>query len=184
MAASIKYDWYQSDTTVTITVMLKNAVDKNYSVTIEPNSVCLAADGIEPITIDLWNMINKEQSSHKATPSKVEIKLAKLVGIRWEALERKAITSSEPSTKKNFHDWNKISKDIEKQEAEEKPQGEEAVQDLFRKIYSDANEETRKAMVKSYYESGGTVLSTNWEDVGAKTVDVKPPDGCEFKKWN
>lgn len=62
-------------------------------------------------------------------------------------------------------------------------QGEEAVQDLFRKIYADANEDTKKAMMKSFYESGGTVLSTNWAEVGAKTVDVKPPDGCEFKKW-
>ena len=33
-------------------------------------------------------------------------------------------------------------------------------------------------------ESGGTVLSTNWKDVGAKTLDVKPPDGMEFKKWD
>ena len=33
-------------------------------------------------------------------------------------------------------------------------------------------------------ESGGTVLSTNWKDVGAKTLEVKPPDGMEFKKWD
>lgn len=32
-------------------------------------------------------------------------------------------------------------------------------------------------------ESGGTVLSTNWEEVGSKRVEVKPPDGMEFKKW-
>ncbi|XP_058466211.1 protein SGT1 homolog [Malaya genurostris] len=182
MANLVKYDWYQSDTAVTITVMLKNATDKNYSVVIEPKFVSLSADGIEPITINLWDTINHEQSSHKVTPSKVEIKLAKMVGNRWETLEKK-ILLNESSTAKNVHDWDKISKDIEKQEAEEKPQGDEAVQELFRKIYSDASEETRKAMVKSYYESGGTVLSTNWDEVGAKTVDVKPPDGCEFKKW-
>lgn len=63
-------------------------------------------------------------------------------------------------------------------------QGEAAVQQLFRKIYADANEDTKKAMMKSFYESGGTVLSTNWSEVGAQKVDVKPPDGCEFKKWN
>jgi suppressor of G2 allele of SKP1 len=32
-------------------------------------------------------------------------------------------------------------------------------------------------------ESGGTVLSTNWNEVGAKTVDVKAPDGMEYKKF-
>lgn len=31
-------------------------------------------------------------------------------------------------------------------------------------------------------ESGGTVLSTNWGDVGKRTVDVKPPDDVEYKK--
>lgn len=32
-------------------------------------------------------------------------------------------------------------------------------------------------------ESGGTVLSTNWKDVGKKKVDVKPPDGMEYKQY-
>jgi suppressor of G2 allele of SKP1 len=38
-------------------------------------------------------------------------------------------------------------------------------------------------MMKSFVESGGTVLSTNWEEVGKKKVDVKAPDGCEYRKW-
>ena len=33
-------------------------------------------------------------------------------------------------------------------------------------------------------QSGGTVLSTNWADIGKKDVDIKPPDGMEFKKWD
>lgn len=33
-------------------------------------------------------------------------------------------------------------------------------------------------------ESGGTVLSTNWKEVAGQKVDVKPPDGMEWKKWN
>ena len=32
-------------------------------------------------------------------------------------------------------------------------------------------------------ESGGTVLSTNWGEVGSKRVEVKPPDGMEYKKF-
>jgi suppressor of G2 allele of SKP1 len=32
-------------------------------------------------------------------------------------------------------------------------------------------------------ESNGTVLSTNWKDVGAKKVEGGPPDGMELKKW-
>lgn len=181
---AIKYDWYQSDTAVTVTVLLKNAAEKNYAVALTPEKAELTADGIEPIVLNLWAAINVERSSHKAYPSKVEIKLAKHEGHRWEALEKKPTEVAKPVPKKTAHDWDKISKDIEKMEEEEKPEGEAAVQDLFRKIYADANEDTKKAMMKSFYESGGTVLSTNWQEVGAKTVDVKPPDGCEFKKWD
>ena len=39
-------------------------------------------------------------------------------------------------------------------------------------------------MNKSFVESGGTVLSTNWSDVGAKTVEGTPPKGLEMKKWS
>ena len=33
-------------------------------------------------------------------------------------------------------------------------------------------------------ESGGTVLSTNWKEIGAKKTEVKPPDGTEYKKYD
>ncbi|EDS31030.1 chaperone binding protein [Culex quinquefasciatus] len=183
-SAAIKREYYQTDTAVTVTVLLKNATEKNYAVAFAPDKVELTADGIEPIVLNLWAAINVERSTHKAYPSKVEIKLAKLEGHRWEDLEKKVTEVAKPPPKKTHHDWDKISKDIEKAEAEEKPEGEAAVQDLFRKIYADANEDTKKAMMKSFYESGGTVLSTNWQEVGAKPVEVKPPDGCEFKKWD
>jgi len=32
-------------------------------------------------------------------------------------------------------------------------------------------------------ESGGTVLSTNWNDVAKAKIDVKPPDGMEWRQW-
>lgn len=144
--------------------------------------------------------LNKEvdvtKSSHKMLSSKIEISLAKIEGVRWDALEKQekeapkpapgASTSTaaagpptHPSSKKN---WDKMAKEIEEKEAGEL-QGEQALQALFQKIYGDSTDEVRKAMNKSYYESGGTVLSTNWKEVGEQKVDVKPPDGTEFKKW-
>ncbi len=32
-------------------------------------------------------------------------------------------------------------------------------------------------------ESGGTVLSTNWKDVGKRKVEMSPPEDVEFKKY-
>ena len=39
-------------------------------------------------------------------------------------------------------------------------------------------------MNKSFQESGGTVLSTNWKDVGSKKVEGEAPKGLEMKKWS
>jgi suppressor of G2 allele of SKP1 len=38
-------------------------------------------------------------------------------------------------------------------------------------------------MIKSFTESKGTVLSTNWGEVKNGRVDMKPPEGSEFKSF-
>lgn len=40
-----------------------------------------------------------------------------------------------------------------------------------------------KCLVIVQVESNGTVLSTNWNEVGSKMVEGSPPDGMEVKKW-
>ena len=52
-----------------------------------------------------------------------------------------------------------------------------------RDIYANADEDTRRAMMKSYVESNGTALSTNWKEVGAGKVETKPPQGMEARKF-
>ncbi|KAI9676324.1 MAG: hypothetical protein M1817_000481 [Caeruleum heppii] len=58
------------------------------------------------------------------------------------------------------------------------------VNGFFKKLYKDANPDTRRAMIKSYQESNGTALSTDWTEVGKKKVEVTPPEGMEAKPWD
>ncbi|KAA3473462.1 protein SGT1-like protein B-like [Gossypium australe] len=88
-----------------------------------------------------------------------------------------------PSSKPKRVDWDKIEAQVKKEEKDEKLDGDAALNKFFRDIYQDADEDTRRAMQKSFVESNGTVLSTNWKEVGAKKVEGSPPDGMEVKKW-
>ena len=54
---------------------------------------------------------------------------------------------------------------------DESDEGGDAVDSFFKKLYKGADEDTRRAMMKSYTESGGTSLSTNWEEVASKRVE-------------
>jgi suppressor of G2 allele of SKP1 len=82
-------------------------------------------------------------------------------------------------------DWASLVADVEKEEQEvmRTAGGDVALQALFRSIYEKADEDTRRAMAKSYVESGGTCLSTDWRDVGSRHVEVTPPDGMEARKF-
>ncbi|EXJ93866.1 hypothetical protein A1O1_02259 [Capronia coronata CBS 617.96] len=46
----------------------------------------------------------------------------------------------------------------------------DAVDGFFKKLYAGADPDTRRAMMKSFYESKGTALSTNWSEVGKAPV--------------
>ncbi|MCJ1419453.1 hypothetical protein MMC32_005808 [Xylographa parallela] len=54
---------------------------------------------------------------------------------------------------------------------------------FFKKIFKDADPDTKRAMMKSYQESNGTALSTNWSEVGKGKVETSPPEGMVARKW-
>lgn len=92
-----------------------------------------------------------------------------------------------PTSSKQKRDWSQIGSDIDSQLKNEKPEGDEALNKLFKEIYDRADDETRRAMNKSFQTSGGTVLSTNWGEVAKSDYEGKdrptPPEGQEWKNW-
>ena len=55
---------------------------------------------------------------------------------------------------------------------------------FFKQLYKGATPEQQRAMMKSFIESNGTALSTDWNDVGNRTVETVPPEGVVPKKWD
>lgn len=94
-----------------------------------------------------------------------------------------------PQKKKPQKNWDGITQKILESEkavtSDQDPNvgGDATVNEFFQKLFADADDDTRRAMMKSYSESGGTTLSTNWDEVKKAPVEVKPPEGSEWKKW-
>jgi suppressor of G2 allele of SKP1 len=198
-APKIKHDWYQTETHVIIEVRIKKLDPKDVRVEFQDVSLSvtakLATGSDYSLELDLAHPVIPDQSSFKVLSTKLEIKLRKGEAVRWTGLEGDgsaplpggALPSSSAQGVKapyaSGRDWNKVEKLLEA-EAEEKKEGESALNEMFQKIYADASDETKKAMNKSFSESGGTVLSTNWNEIGKGKTEVKPPDGMEHKKWD
>lgn len=93
--------------------------------------------------------------------------------------------SSIPRPYATTKDWEAINRSLAEAEENEKPEGEEALNKLFRQIYANASEDTRRAMVKSMQTSGGTVLSTNWDEVSKADYEKEriAPKGMEWKTY-
>jgi len=212
-APKIRHDWYQTDNEVIVNVFIKNVKEEDLKVDVQPRSASVNVKhptGSE-IVVDFdpfTREIDPSKSSHKALSSKIEIKLAKKQpGIKWEKLEgddsagvsmstSTAPTSGHrptyPSSSRTKHNFDLIARTAEEEEAEEEKRhasdpnagGDKALQQLFQKLYADADDDQKKAMLKSYQESNGTALSTDWGEVSKKPVEVKPPDSMVAKKWD
>ena len=72
-------------------------------------------------------------------------------GTNWDKLATDFMASEEESSKTAAKDPN--------------AGGDKALNELFQKLYADATDDQRKALVKSYTESNGTALSTDWDSV-------------------
>jgi SGS domain/CS domain len=92
----------------------------------------------------------------------------------WDKLADDLTTKKHPSHKREKK--KKAGQDTEEESEHENQDvdsdyGGDPVDGFFKKLYAGADDDTRRAMMKSYQESGGTALSTNWTEVGKKKVE-------------
>lgn len=94
----------------------------------------------------------------------------------WDALATE-LTKSKKKSKDDGADGNEDDWDYEKD-----GEGDET-NAFFKKLYAGATPDVRKAMMKSFTESNGTALSTNWDEVSKGPVPTEPPDGMQARKY-
>ncbi|KAG0166864.1 Protein SGT1 A [Apophysomyces sp. BC1034] len=189
----VRHEWFQNENYVTVEVFMKNVKSESVALDFFESSLSLAIKmpsgsdyslELDPLT----HTIVPKESSYKILSTKLEIKLKKKdAGVMWGTLEGEeehpvSMAPMSVSSARKPKDWNKLAREIDQEQ--DKPEGEAALNALFQKIYKDADEDTKRAMMKSFVESNGTCLSTNWSEVGSKKVETKPPEGMVAKKYN
>ncbi|KAK3447113.1 protein SGT1 homolog [Eucalyptus grandis] len=204
-----RHEFYQKPEEVVITIFAKGIPAENVAVDFGEQilSVIIDVPGEDAYHFQprLFGKIAPEKCKYEVLPSKIEVRLAKAEPLNWTSLEFSKDSTvpqkihvvsgtvsgtvsgsqrpSYPSSKPKRVDWDKLEAQVKKEEKEEKLDGDAALNRFFQDIYKDADDDTRRAMRKSFVESNGTVLSTNWKEVGSKKVEGSPPEGMEVKKW-
>ncbi|CAO2204741.1 unnamed protein product [Urochloa humidicola] len=206
MKPKYRHDFYNSAAEVVVTVFAKGVAAEHVAVEFGEQllsvSVEVPGEAAYHLQPRLFGKIVPDRCRFAVLSTKIEVRLAKAEpGAAWPSLEftgkpRLAAAAaaaaggsgggarrpSYPSSK-GRKDWDKIEAEVKKAEKEEKLDGDAAANRFFQDIFSNADEDMRRAMTKSFQESNGTVLSTNWEDVGSKKIDPSPPEGMDLRKW-
>lgn len=195
-----RHDWLQMREWVEISVFAKKLTGERLTVNIEPKHLQVVIRDEQgkqeyEMSIDLYGKVDAPACKHEILGTKVEVRLKKVdLSVSWPTLEASdsrpaanwalpELPRTYPSSRKNTVDWNKMEADLKEEEKKEVLDGDAGVHKLFRDIYGGADEDTRRAMNKSYQESNGTALSTNWKEIGTQPTEWKPPDDADVKKW-
>jgi len=195
-----RHSFFETDEKVELSIFVKNAKAEDVNVVFEPRKFSFKYNDLELILDPLRSTIDLDRSNYRVGQVKIEVILVKIASIRWGTLVEDNATSSlsappaslptiesQPKKQKNWEALatSALEKDGKDKTTDEDPNagGDAAVNSFFQHLYANADEDTKRAMLKSYTESGGTSLSTDWKEVSKGKVEVKPPEGAEERKW-
>ncbi|KAH9241066.1 hypothetical protein K456DRAFT_1821622 [Colletotrichum gloeosporioides 23] len=202
----VRTDFYQTNTDVMASVYVKNVPKDEFKVEYGEKEIRMShIPGHDPwYTIPLYGTIDPAASKHSVKSVKVEFQLKKAAVLKWPKLKAEpsdvntTIATPAPaapakpvepapapaagpsyptSSKSGAKNWDTVLAD-EKDDDEDKD-----INLFFKSLYKGATPEQQRAMMKSFTESNGTALSTDWNDVKDRTVETQPPEGVEAKKW-
>ena len=204
----VRNDWFQTPSSIEFSFYARDRSAEDVRVTAEERSleVCIRlGEGKEfqHAFENFFAAIDKANVSVSVRPAKVTVTVKKVAAAQWPMLElppdsapvasAPAPTAAAaqplpptaplvyPNSKKR--DWSNFKVEEEK-ETPGQLSGDHQLTKTFKDLYAIADDDCRRAMMKSYTESGGTVFSTNWKDVGSRTLKCEAPNGLEVRHWN
>jgi hypothetical protein len=182
-----KWSFSQGDDHVTIAIYAKKLLENDISVAFRPPSrLCIShASNAWAFNWPLYRAVEAETMRVAVDPYKVEVRLRKVdPRVHWPRLDREeeekekeveprpnvisaGVPPEYPTSRPVKTDWTSVEKVslADEKKDREAEQGDQGLMNFFRSIYNDADEDTRRAMIKSYQTSNGVALSTNWKEV-------------------
>ncbi|WFD41623.1 Cochaperone protein [Malassezia psittaci] len=184
----VRHDFYQTDKQVCLTVYAKGQQQNSVHVQLEGRKLSLQLSDGNYIQFTLYAPV-ADTISTRVLATKIEIQLQKQSGGHWPALEGDSLTDpiAEPiASSTSTQDAPRARSKWDALEVEDDMQaGADADLDtFFKKLYSNADDDTRRAMQKSFQESNGTALSTNWAEVGKSKTQTRAPTGMIAKRYD
>lgn len=173
----MRHDYYQTETQLTVTIYVKGVQPGDVDVRVEGQTLVLAVQGGATAAWRLYAAVDPTPLAVSVRPTKIEVVLAKRTPSQWPALECAAAapTAASAPPPRVRSKWDAL--------AVEEPATDTELNGFFQKLYEDADPDTRRAMMKSFQESNGTALSTNWAEVAQKPTETRAPSGMEPRRY-
>ncbi|CEP03844.1 unnamed protein product (mitochondrion) [Plasmodiophora brassicae] len=194
LAQKARDSFYDKPDVATYVILAKDLKPEDVSVDLKEDAAEVKitfADGSKMHKlIHLFATIVPGQSKFELNRYKLQLIMKKATPGSWPRVQHDVNSDSNlialyPTSSKKKQDWGSIERQVIEEEEKETPDGDAALNKLFQQIYRNASDETKRAMIKSYQTSGGTVLSTNWEEVKDKDYEekIEAPTGMEVHRW-